>query len=509
MARPPRVKKDAEGRFYIIKVVRNKRVRVYVRTRHTSLAEVQKQVNKYPIATKKKTASKRSADQPRSVYDYPQDEGRLADTFQNLKREITRFDDSRNVSEIKSQQKEVSNQLALIQKDLNAATNLQQLEELRDDMDQLRNDVSGGFHLMNTENRNNFLAFYNHFQKQLINKQMKMAPAANIEEEDVPPQALDFPNPLENEAPEAPAYPLGVPENRAPLIAVSPMKPRKATAPPPAPVKKPAPEPEPAPLELPESKLVGVNLDELPVSDGALSKEDEEEIDKLVSDKAGVHAQRAVNAYIKKLKEAGFEEVFIKTGKAYTKANLRRWLRAGRIKYGMGAVMDKVKERLGFMPMWALNNLEIDDMVNDIGKPLSNNYLGTVARDQISSLKFRKFPFGFIFNTSKENEQGRHWCAVFSDGESVELYNPLGADDDAFSDVLADLLTLLKAKSDVLLKVKINNIRHQNNESSSCGWFCIKFLNARMNGVSFKTITDFDHSPEEEKKLLKTFKSYL
>jgi len=60
-----------------------------------------------------------------------------------------------------------------------------------------------------------------------------------------------------------------------------------------------------------------------------------------------------------------------------------------------------------------------------------------------------------------------------------------------------------------LLKIKYNNIKHQAENSTTCGHHCIRFLSKRFKNIPFKTASLFDKSVKHENEIKKLFNRYI
>ena len=159
-----------------------------------------------------------------------------------------------------------------------------------------------------------------------------------------------------------------------------------------------------------------------------------------------------------------------------------------------------------------MNNLEIDEIM----RPYKKNYLGTVPFDRIELLLRKDIPKkgGFICNTQNSSQDGRHWVGIFYDKTKGEinyydsLANPIP------NNIMKELQKLaLKMKPDnTFLKFKENQIvQKQDDHSTTCGWFSIKFLIDRFRGQSFSKASGFDDiridDSERGENMIKNFRT--
>ncbi len=119
----------------------------------------------------------------------------------------------------------------------------------------------------------------------------------------------------------------------------------------------------------------------------------------------------------------------------------------------------------------------------------------------------KKMPiFSFIINTwydKPHTKYLKHWEAVWCDGISLCHYDPLALNQrqEEFKKIIAPYLA---KKYKYYLKYKYNNVKNQMNNSSECGYFCIRFILYMLSGLSFKTATGFLNIAENQKSI-KTF----
>ena len=119
--------------------------------------------------------------------------------------------------------------------------------------------------------------------------------------------------------------------------------------------------------------------------------------------------------------------------------------------------------------------------------------------------------FGAIVNTADSSSDGTgengnslgHWTAIYINNEddypSIEYYDPLVEGD--IPDRLYKSLRKIakKMNPETLFKFKPNMIRRQDINTSSCGWFCLKFLDDRFNGIEFHEASGYSDFIEQHK----------
>lgn len=150
-----------------------------------------------------------------------------------------------------------------------------------------------------------------------------------------------------------------------------------------------------------------------------------------------------------------------------------------------------------------LSNFDIDDIMKKYG----NRYLGTIAHDEIISKVLPNIqPLSegcFIMNLDNHNLPGSHWIAVYFDGKNkkeIDYFDSFGRNPDEKTK------TGLKAIADKLntngyIKLKVNKIQKQDNNSNTCGWHSIKFCIDMLNGKHFTSSSGFDDHVKGEKNV--------
>jgi hypothetical protein len=177
---------------------------------------------------------------------------------------------------------------------------------------------------------------------------------------------------------------------------------------------------------------------------------------------------------------------------------------------------------------------DVDGLYNDEIETITDKLgfdVPVIASDQIDKVVDMVSPktkeFGFIINvvpstsdgSGKDGHRSGHWRSVYinngDDLPSIEFYDPLG---DAPEKSLLEGMKRIadKIDSDKLMLFKDNIVKHQSNDTNTCGHFAIKFLEDRFNGVPWTEATDFykclDQSKTGErliKKYVKKYESYI
>ena len=166
------------------------------------------------------------------------------------------------------------------------------------------------------------------------------------------------------------------------------------------------------------------------------------------------------------------------------KEELDKLLKVRFLQYGHGNNDDK-----------GLSNFQIDKIMSKYPE-----FLGTISHDEIKSkilpLIKPKSRGGFVINTDPHNKPGEHWLAVYFDGRpggdaTIEFFDSFAEDIDP--KLQKDLLLIAnKLNAGTYLKYKYNRIRYQNDKSSNCGYFAMKFLIDRFRGKPFIDASGFN-----------------
>jgi hypothetical protein len=161
-----------------------------------------------------------------------------------------------------------------------------------------------------------------------------------------------------------------------------------------------------------------------------------------------------------------------------------------------------------------------DDQIETVMKKVPD-FIGVWARDEIiPELVPRVHPHtrvGWIMNTDKHNQPGSHWVAILADGRkngshSIEYFDPLA--DEMKPDVQHALKQIAdKIDPDMMMKLKVNHVKHQLDTTDTCGYHSMNFLIDRIQrGKSFPEASGFsdrienkagkyEHQIEELKKV--------
>jgi len=140
-----------------------------------------------------------------------------------------------------------------------------------------------------------------------------------------------------------------------------------------------------------------------------------------------------------------------------------------------------------------------DDQLEKMMKMYQPEFKGVIARDEIKTLLPKIQPksrVGFILNLDPADKAGSHWVAIFIDArssgsKSIEYFDSFGRV--IPDDILKDLKLLVEMlQPGTLLKLKSNHVVMQDDKSSNCGYFAMRFLIDRFRGVPFSDATGFN-----------------
>jgi hypothetical protein len=133
--------------------------------------------------------------------------------------------------------------------------------------------------------------------------------------------------------------------------------------------------------------------------------------------------------------------------------------------------------------------------------------LGTVAVDQVKDLKPGQHKqYSFIMNTQAFPKDG-HWVSGIvtppadKHTGTIEYNDPFGLPAD--KRFFTELRKILPSKG--IFQSKHNLVKKQDDKSSNCGVFAMKFLVDRQKGMNFKQATGYetvDKSKEGEKSII-------
>ena len=111
---------------------------------------------------------------------------------------------------------------------------------------------------------------------------------------------------------------------------------------------------------------------------------------------------------------------------------------------------------------------------------LSTYYVGVYAADTLPKTPWYRCPQAYIVNTDPKHRSGRHWIALWTDGDIIQLMDSYGLPLAAHQ--TPHLQTWLRKHFKV---VESNTKSLQALDSATCGHYALKFLIERSEGRTF------------------------
>ena len=133
----------------------------------------------------------------------------------------------------------------------------------------------------------------------------------------------------------------------------------------------------------------------------------------------------------------------------------------------------------------ALNNFQLDHLAQSDPK-LSQVFYRTVPCDKLPSLVLKESPTAYIVNTDPDHEPGRHWIALWTEGNVCQVMDSYGVSLDVYG--TADpIKEWIKRHFKYQL---VNEKSLQSLFSQSCGNYALMFLVYKANGHSMNEFLD-------------------
>jgi hypothetical protein len=157
----------------------------------------------------------------------------------------------------------------------------------------------------------------------------------------------------------------------------------------------------------------------------------------------------------------------------------------------------------------------------------TNKVVPVIASDELESLlKYvdagQKY-FAAVINSNPSTSDGSgedghppgHWRAIFIDNRddfpSAEYFDSLAEPPEkAVTKIMKRICEIMNPE--LMFLYKQNMVKLQNDTSSNCGQFCLKFIDDRVNGVPWVKATGFEDVVDMSKKgekMIEKYKSYL
>lgn len=174
---------------------------------------------------------------------------------------------------------------------------------------------------------------------------------------------------------------------------------------------------------------------------------------------------------------------------------------------------EEVDNKTGSGKYTAWNDGLFDDQIENILQSKTKRFVPVIMSDEIPSLVKYVNPktkeFGFVINSTSSKTEGQHWKAVFLDFINCEInyYDSLVSQ--PTKEFLKDIKLLIdKVNPTCYMKLKVNLIKSQRDDTNSCGFFASKFIIDRFKNKPFKEASMVDKSDIGEYNIEK-FKNYL
>jgi hypothetical protein len=182
-------------------------------------------------------------------------------------------------------------------------------------------------------------------------------------------------------------------------------------------------------------------------------------------------------------------------------------------KSGAEESKDQGERSTGAGKYTAWNDGLYDDQIENILQSKTKRFVPVIMSDEIPSLVKYVNPktkeFGFVINSTSSRTQGQHWRAVFLDFINCEIdyYDSLVSQ--PTKQFLKDIKLLVdKVNPPCYMKIKVNLVKTQGDDTQNCGFFAAKFLIDRFKNKPFKEASMVDKSDIGEYNIEK-FKNYL
>jgi len=126
---------------------------------------------------------------------------------------------------------------------------------------------------------------------------------------------------------------------------------------------------------------------------------------------------------------------------------------------------------------------------------------GVFSADEVDDIDAR-YPIAAVINTEpRGSSKNGHWVALLQTGDSVEYFDPLG--DRPPPGIAAAIARRIKAQGlPWSVKLKVNNVQQQRDDTDSCGHHVIDFITRRFKGEPFPRATGYDVSDKKDDEVV-------
>ena len=163
--------------------------------------------------------------------------------------------------------------------------------------------------------------------------------------------------------------------------------------------------------------------------------------------------------------------------------------------------------------MWALSDKEIDAYYKGVESKLSKKYLGTFPKDVIPSKLAKRKHGAMIINMNNSNQGGSHWIAILLNKDNTIYFDSFGVVPSN------EVVAFMKQRGKPIVEFSNGKRRIRKKQlpmyymdrqlqdlsSSSCGWFCIHFIDeCILKGRNILDVLgqDFSYDVKENERLL-------
>ena len=154
-----------------------------------------------------------------------------------------------------------------------------------------------------------------------------------------------------------------------------------------------------------------------------------------------------------------------------------------------------------------------DTEIHKIMEHKAKRFVPVIMSDEIPKLlpyvNQKTKEFAFVINSTSSKTSGQHWRAIFIDvpNSEIDYYDSLVSS--PTKEFLRDIKLLIdKIDPNTYMKLKINMIKQQADDTENCGFFACKFIIDRFKNKAFKNACGSDKSDMGEYEIEK-FKNYL
>jgi hypothetical protein len=147
-----------------------------------------------------------------------------------------------------------------------------------------------------------------------------------------------------------------------------------------------------------------------------------------------------------------------------------------------------------------LSGEEIEEMMSK-----HEEFGGVYALDEVHEAPFNLDEnMGIIINLDTSDLPGSHWVALWMDNDekSWDYYDSYGEDPPVMlMEQIQDIM--INLAPEMYYKFRINRVVQQRSNSDTCGFFAMRFLLDRMEGIPYKECTGWSAVMKNERDIKK------